>query len=262
MAETTADVRRDIEMTRERMSDTLAQLERKMNLTQMVKDHPWPALAVAFGAGVLLSGSRADVKAAAATVAATQGASGRLAPVLDDLVANVMTGVTQAFQDRVVSLVEEIKEAIGAPSGPSGSRQFAGNAGAGGFGGSRQPSAAGSQQFGEAAASSSATSEGWAPQSASAERHTAFGGESPNAAGGNRSLGAMEGQGSGGWGTPRADRLSLAEARPRGGTTPVVPPRVAFPGSDRTRLARWPGFPSVAATPHIGVVHEPQRRFV
>ena len=205
MAETTADVRRDIEMTRERMSDTLAQLERKMNLTQMVKDHPWPALAVAFGAGVLLSGSRADVKAAAATVAATQGASGRLAPVLDDLVANVMTGVTQAFQDRVVSLVEEIKEAIGAPSGPSGSRQFAGNAGAGGFGGSRQPSAAGSQQFGEAAASSSATSEGWAPQSASAERHTAFGGESPNAAGGNRSLGAMEGQGPGGWGTPRAD---------------------------------------------------------
>jgi hypothetical protein len=204
MAETTADVRRDIEMTRERMSDTLAQLERKMNLTQMVKDHPWPALALAFGAGVLLSGSRADVKAAAATVAATQGASGRLGPVLDDLVANVMTGVTQAFQDRVTSLVDEIKEAIGAPTGTSGSRQFAGNAG--GFGSSRQPSAAGSQQFSDAGASSAATSEGWAPQSAAAERHTAFGGESPNAAGGNRSLGAMEGQqGSSGWGTPRAD---------------------------------------------------------
>ena len=181
MAETTADVRRDIEMTRERMSDTLAQLERKMNLTQMVKDHPWPALAVAFGAGVLLSGSRADVKAAAATVAATQGASGRLGPVLDDLVANVMTGVTQAFQDRVISLVDEIKEAIGAPTGTTGSRNFAASTNAGGFG------------------------DGRAPQSAAAERHTAFGGESPNAAGGNRSLGAMEGEGSSGWGTPRAD---------------------------------------------------------
>ena len=31
MAETTADVRRDIEMTRERMSNTLADLEKKLN---------------------------------------------------------------------------------------------------------------------------------------------------------------------------------------------------------------------------------------
>jgi len=67
MAETTADVRRDIELTRERMSTTLAQLEQKLNIMQIVKDNPWPALALAVGAGVLLSGSRADVKAAAAT---------------------------------------------------------------------------------------------------------------------------------------------------------------------------------------------------
>ena len=43
MAETTADVRRDIELTRERMSDTLTQLEQKLNLMQVVKEHPWPA---------------------------------------------------------------------------------------------------------------------------------------------------------------------------------------------------------------------------
>ena len=129
MAETTADVRRDIELTRERMSDTLAQLERKLNLMQMVKDHPWPALAVAFGAGVLLSGSGADVKAAAATTVATRGASGKLGSLLDDVVANLMTGVTHAFQTRVNSLVGELKDAIGAPadgaartSGPTGSR--------------------------------------------------------------------------------------------------------------------------------------------
>ena len=58
MAETTADVRRDIELTRERMSSTLAQLEKKLNLTQMVKDNPWPALGLALGAGLLLSGTR------------------------------------------------------------------------------------------------------------------------------------------------------------------------------------------------------------
>ena len=55
MAETTADVRRDIELTRARMSDTLQELERKMNVAQIVKNNPWPALALAVGAGVLLS---------------------------------------------------------------------------------------------------------------------------------------------------------------------------------------------------------------
>ena len=68
MAETTADVRRDIELTRERMSDTLTQLEQKLNVMQVVKDNPWPALAVAVAAGALLAGSRSDVRAAAATV--------------------------------------------------------------------------------------------------------------------------------------------------------------------------------------------------
>ena len=116
MAETTADVRRDIELTRERMSSTLAQLEQKMNVMQIVKDHPWPALAVAFGAGVLLSGSQADVKATAATLTATRGASSKIGTALDDLVANLVTGVRGAFEDRVESWVTELKTAIGAPT--------------------------------------------------------------------------------------------------------------------------------------------------
>ena len=70
MAETTADVKRDIALTRERMSSTLAELEHKLNVTQIVRDNPWPALAIAVGAGLVLSGSGADVKAAAATVGA------------------------------------------------------------------------------------------------------------------------------------------------------------------------------------------------
>jgi hypothetical protein len=115
MVETTADVRRDIELTRERMSTTLAQLEQKLNVLQLVRDHPWPALAAAVGVGVLLSGSQADVKAAAATAAATRGASNRIGPALDDIVANLVTAVSSAFEQRVQSWVDEIKEAIGAP---------------------------------------------------------------------------------------------------------------------------------------------------
>ena len=115
MAETTADVRRDIELTRERMSTTLAQLERKLNVVQIVRDHPWPALGLAFGAGILLSGSKADVKAAAASVAATKGATSRLTGVLDELVAGVVTSVNGAFQQRVDGWLAEVKGAIGAP---------------------------------------------------------------------------------------------------------------------------------------------------
>ncbi len=115
MAETTADVRRDIELTRERMSDTLAELERKLNVMQIVRDHPWPALAVAVGAGVLLSGSGADVKTAAATAAATKGASSKIGAALDEVVATLMTGVNSALQQRVEGWVSELKTAVGAP---------------------------------------------------------------------------------------------------------------------------------------------------
>jgi hypothetical protein len=130
MVETTADVRRDIELTRERMSSTLAQLEHKLNVVQLVRDHPWPAVAAAVGVGVLLSGSQADVKAAAATAAATRGASGRIGPALDDIVANLVTAVSTALQDRIQVWVDEIKDAIGAPQ----TRGVGGTSARGGFG--------------------------------------------------------------------------------------------------------------------------------
>ena len=116
MAETTAEVRRDIEITRERMSDTLAQLEHKLNVMQIVRDHPWPAIAVAAGAGFALANSRADVKAAAAAVKATGGASSKVGALLDDLAAAVIGGVSAALSDRVDNLVGELKAAIGSPT--------------------------------------------------------------------------------------------------------------------------------------------------
>ena len=116
MAETTADVRRDIELTRERMSETIAQLEQKMNVVQVVRDHPWPSLALAAGAGFLLANTKADVKAAAATVAATGGASSKVGSLLDDVAARLITGVTHALNQRLDGWVDELKGAIGAPT--------------------------------------------------------------------------------------------------------------------------------------------------
>lgn len=149
MAETTADVRRDIEMTRERMSETLDQLEQKMNVMQIVRDHPWPSLAVAVGAGVLLSGSQADIKAAAVTATATRGASGRIGTVLDDVVANLMAGVSAAFAARVDGLVDELKAAIGAPATGGSNRQgVSGGGSSGNYGSASRGDGAASRDVG------------------------------------------------------------------------------------------------------------------
>ena len=115
MAETPADVRRDIELTRNRISDTLQELEQKMNVAQIVKDNPWPALALAVGAGVLLSGTKADVKAAAATVVATKGASSRLGGVLDEIVSQVVVAFQGAIDHRIERVASDVKRALVAP---------------------------------------------------------------------------------------------------------------------------------------------------
>jgi ElaB/YqjD/DUF883 family membrane-anchored ribosome-binding protein len=126
MAETTADVRRDIELTRERMSSTLAELEDRLNVMQFVKDHPWPAIAVAAGAGFALSGSGADVKAAAATATAAHAATdrtSRLGPGLDEVVARLLGGVQQVLMQRADELVEELRGAIGVKGDNGQARQ-------------------------------------------------------------------------------------------------------------------------------------------
>lgn len=126
MAETTADVRRDIELTRERMSSTLAELEERLNVMEFVKDHPWPAIAVAAGAGFALSGSGADVKAAAATATAAHAATertSRLGPGLDEVVARLLGGVQQVLLQRADELVDELRGALGVKGEAGGARQ-------------------------------------------------------------------------------------------------------------------------------------------
>jgi hypothetical protein len=112
MAETTDEVRRDIEMTRERMSTTLSQLERKVNVMQFVRDHPWPALGLALGAGVVLGRSGGDVKAAAATMAVTRGARSRVGGLLDEVVSRLVQGFNEVVQSQIDDLVDDVKVAL------------------------------------------------------------------------------------------------------------------------------------------------------
>ena len=112
MAETTTDVRADIEQTRARMSGAIAELERKVDVTQKVRDHPWAAVGVAFGAGIALSASRADVRAAKVTADATKETGSKLGGALDGVVAALIAGVAQAFQSRIDGMVREVVTSI------------------------------------------------------------------------------------------------------------------------------------------------------
>lgn len=112
MVDTTDAVRRDIEVTRERMSTTLAQLEQKMNVMQQIRDHPWPALGVALGTGVVLGLSGTRGRAAAATLAVTRTASGRLSVVLEEVIAHLLRGLREVAESQIDDVLEDLKGAL------------------------------------------------------------------------------------------------------------------------------------------------------
>jgi Protein of unknown function (DUF3618) len=120
MGETTTEVRAEIEQTRARMSGAIAELERKVDVTQKVRDHPWSAVGVAFGAGIALSASRADVRAAKVTADATKETGGRIGTALDGVLAALIAGVAEAFQSRIDGAVKDVVSSIrGTTSGSS-----------------------------------------------------------------------------------------------------------------------------------------------
>jgi uncharacterized membrane protein len=112
MGETTSEVRAEIEQTRARMSGAIAELERKVDVTQRVRDHPWSAVGVAFGAGIALSASRADVRAAKVTADATKETGSKIGTALDGVVAALIAGVAEAFQSRIDGAIKDVVSSI------------------------------------------------------------------------------------------------------------------------------------------------------
>ena len=94
------------------MSGAIAELERKVDVSQRVKDHPWAAVGIAFGAGVALSASRTDVRAAKVTAEATKETGSKLGTALDGVVAALIAGVAEAFNTRIDGMVSEVVTSI------------------------------------------------------------------------------------------------------------------------------------------------------
>jgi hypothetical protein len=112
MAETAAEVRRDIEVTRERISEGIAQLENRLNVTERIRENPLPALGLAFAAGLVLSQSGADRKAAEVTSSATRDTGSKLTQALDGVVASLVTSVASAFQERIDEAMGELATVV------------------------------------------------------------------------------------------------------------------------------------------------------
>ena len=119
MNESTAAARQDIAATRERMSGTVAEIEQrisgsiqgvkqKVDVVSLVRQHPWPALAAAFVAGVALSASGADRKAARATTRAAKRAP--------EAAKRGATSAARATAEGVSQLAAAAKERIGGSS--------------------------------------------------------------------------------------------------------------------------------------------------
>jgi hypothetical protein len=67
MAETSEQIRRELERTRARVGGTIAALERKVNPRHVLEDHPIAIVGAAFGVGVLMGATGAAEKAATGT---------------------------------------------------------------------------------------------------------------------------------------------------------------------------------------------------
>lgn len=131
MDETAADIEREIELTRERMADTIGEIEsrvsgtvsdakEKVNVLRMAREHPWTALAVALGAGILLSATGADEKLLSAAADAASNAVKSAGPALAGLAGRAKDAVTSSreqsaseppgpgLMDRVSSKASEV----------------------------------------------------------------------------------------------------------------------------------------------------------
>jgi hypothetical protein len=100
MTSSSSNVRREIARTRERMTETIDQIDseitervsaakRKVDLMQLAGEHPWPALTIALALGGLIGASGADEKAAVATASAAKRAAGASSEAAKKVVAKV-----------------------------------------------------------------------------------------------------------------------------------------------------------------------------
>jgi len=99
--------RDDIQRARAQLSDTLSELsdrvtapintaKEKLNVMELVRNHPWPALAVAMGTGAFIAASGSDARVASAAVDVGQAGLERASQLAQSAVDTARTAPSKS----------------------------------------------------------------------------------------------------------------------------------------------------------------------
>jgi hypothetical protein len=107
MTDRPSDIRREMAGTRDRMSRDVeaiqSRVKQKLDVAQLVREHPWPALGVAVVLGAVVAGSGADTKAAVATAAGAKRAARASGDAVSGTIQRLHSDDTQTSTDGIES---------------------------------------------------------------------------------------------------------------------------------------------------------------
>lgn len=110
MAQTSREIRRQIDDTRARIGTAIAELESKVNPRRVIDDHPLATLGAAFAAGLLLSSTDATSRAAHEVRDRVREGADRVNSTTEGVVQNmvdaVIGGVSATLAARMGDLLD------------------------------------------------------------------------------------------------------------------------------------------------------------
>jgi uncharacterized protein DUF3618 len=115
MDATRAQMARDIDQLQARAREKVNAVKQRLDVAQLVRDHPWPALGAAVVLGALVGGSGADEKAAVATVAGAKAGAKAAASASKDAVSGMMEKLHSSNDEEPEALadVQSRKPSVG-----------------------------------------------------------------------------------------------------------------------------------------------------
>lgn len=129
MAETSHEIRRQIEATRARIGSTIAALEHKVDPHRIVDEHPLTVVGVAFGTGLLLSTTGATGRAVRGVREQVREGAGRInssaGSALDGIVDAMIGAATATITTKMNDLLQLTLGSALKDKGESGSVQRA-----------------------------------------------------------------------------------------------------------------------------------------
>lgn len=129
MAETSNEIRRQIEDTRARIGSTIAALEQKVDPHRVIDEHPLTLVGVAFGAGLLMATTGATGRAVSEVKEHVREGAGRInnnaGSALDGVLNAVIGAATATITSKMTEVLQLVLGAAGSGNSKTASRSGA-----------------------------------------------------------------------------------------------------------------------------------------